>query len=203
MKQLTRLCEGLLDALDQFDSDILPLGLYSGDDLVEHNPRYSTYQEWERAIVPYFTTVAGCECENLYPISRNVTSCDVLIPEFGQANLILVRASHIKVRKYGSGYQVDKRDDRSYRWKELDFGTFLYNLPHRKPLFEAAWRAKLLLFMGFDNSPTPFRRELEELCLKPGWPSENVNHYTRTWKDKAKRGFSIHLSLWSHTMPLD
>jgi hypothetical protein len=96
--EIISLCDGLLDALEEFDNEVLPLGIYSVN---EPQPRKRLQsQEWERAIVPFLE-------EHGYRVERSVQASWARLQnqEGESAALSTLRFSNIKVRKYGSGFR--------------------------------------------------------------------------------------------------
>ncbi len=114
--EIIEICKGLLDALEQFDKAVLPLGLYASDDLVDGKKQKPRYQEWQGAIHPYLSS-QGCSTSGFYTPSRHVAVSSFELSEVGTIGLSIVKFSNIKVRKYGSGYHVDKHEERARRWE--------------------------------------------------------------------------------------
>jgi hypothetical protein len=191
--------EKLFDVLEQFDTDILPLGLYASDDLVEGKKQKPRHQELHKAIFPYFLSQGFSE---EFYFRDNYASCSSFkTPDGGVIGLTVVKFSSIKVQKYGSGYHVDKHEDRKHRWEQADLSGHISALWKQPDMFDSELEARLLLFIGFDKSQRPFERELVELEQTLKWNEKNVCYLTRTWLDKAERGFSVRLSFWSQ--PVD
>lgn len=167
--EIDALRNGLMDCLEQFDTEILPLGLYASDDLIEGRVTKPRYQEWKGAIFPFLVT-RGCKTSGFHP--RGISSsavCDV--PAIGSVNITLVKISNIKVRKYGSGYQVDKQEDRSGRWESADLSgqiSQMWKQPYDWSGISKT-KAQIVLFVGFDKTQRPFERELDELSASIKW----------------------------------
>ncbi len=197
------ICDGLFNALEQFDRTVLPLGLYASDDLVEGKKIGSTFQEWKGAIAPYLAA-QGYPAEGMYQYhptrrSKYFYSSSFLVPDLGLIGLKVVKFSNIKVRKYGSGYQVDKHENREYRWQEVDLGGHISNLWKQQVTFAA----QILLFIGFDKGQRPLDHELFELHEGLNWENKGVADQSRTWSDKAQRGFGVRLTAWSKMNGVD
>ena len=221
---IEQLRDGLVGALERFDSKILPLGLYASDELVDARPVKPRYQEWPGAIFPFLQS-KGCEPGQFRPIGSGVSPfnhqglkpgkvhpldefsssllCDV--PDVGTTRFLLVKVSNIKVRKYGSGYQVDKHEDRSGRWARADLGGALSQM--WKP--PATWSeltladAHIVIFIGFDKTPKSFEKELEQLRESSDWDAHDVAYRTQVWPDKAERGFNVRVAAWSRQVNRD
>ena len=187
-----------MNSLEQFDSEILPLGLYASDELVEGKNLKPRYQEWKGALVPFLKS-QGYPASGFYPLNSYASKATCEIPEIGQVSIVLVKFSNIKVRKYGSGYYVDKREDRAQRWERVDLSRHISQLWKQHNDFSEYFkiRAQILLFAGFDKSQRPLESELRELHTSLKWENKGVSYSTRTWQDKAKRGFGVRLAVWS------
>src|SRR5688572_20041448 len=104
---LKTLTDELLDALQNFDTEVLPLGLYASDDLVADRPPGPKFQEWHRALYPLLRSY-GVRGPKFDEADANVSMCRCSVPEVGLVEIVLVKFSNIKVRKHGSGYHVDQ-----------------------------------------------------------------------------------------------
>jgi hypothetical protein len=58
-------------------------------------------------------------------------------------------------------------------------------------------QARLLVFIGFDKSQRPLERQLSQLQQQLKWDEKAVSYRTRSWPDKAGRGFGVRLSVWA------
>jgi len=189
---------GLVDCLEQFDTDILPLGLYASDELVEANPVRSTYQEWKRAIFPFLESKGGSP-RAIVPLNNSLSRASCTFAALGKVEIVLVKISNIKVRKYGSGYQVDKQEDRTGRWERADLEgqiSKMWNPRDNRPGVSRVG-AHIVLFIGYDKTQRPFERELEQLCESGKWQNRAVIYQSQIWQDKAGRGFNIRVCAWS------
>lgn len=195
--ELTTLCDGIMDALQAWDEATLPLGLYSAsEEWVAGEKLRPRYNEWEGAIVPYLTQQ---NCAAIYYRQGNRLGYRAAFdaPEIGKTNLVVARFSNIKVRKYGSSYRVDKHEKRTERWEELDLSGQISSLWKQPDYSGQPLQAKILLLIGFDKTQRPLEREMTELNDALRWEQKNVVFATRTWPDKANRGFGVRLSVWA------
>jgi len=194
--QLPEICEVLLDALEKYDTAILPLGLYASDELIAGKTIKPRQMEWQEALIPAIRSFDG----RILSSRLQDTYCyeaAVNIPELGRISLEILRYSKIKVRKYGSGYHVDKHEDRSERKNRVDLSGHISNLWKRKNA--QLGNISLLLLIAFDKDADPLRRELNELEKELNWAAKNVIYQTRSWSDKAERGFGVRLSAWARS----
>ena len=189
---------GLVDCLEQFDTDILPLGLYASDELSKARPIKASYQEWEGAILPFLAN-HNCISWGFSPSDNFLSQTTCFVPEIGKVGIALVKISSIKVRRYGSGYQVDKQEDRAGRWEKAGLGGQLSQMWTQSDIRMGHSKAdaRIVLFIGFDKTPRPFERELEQLRESNKWESHAVSYQSQIWEDKAGRGFNIRLCAWS------
>jgi hypothetical protein len=205
--ELIALSRNLLTVLEQFDEAILPLGLYSSNELPDTNQKGKWHlSEWDKAIVPYLKQQ---HC-TIYKLKRHPKSNQhhdayqtwLYIPGLGKVNLTMIRFPKIKVRKYGSKYRIDSHENRSERWQNTEIDRYIYSLwnPSR---FETGKYSEVLLLIGFDKAQNPLDKELTELQRSLQWEKKGVTYLTRTWEDKAQRGFGIRLALWANTMNSD
>ena len=195
--------EGLVNCLEQFDTDILPLGLYASDELVETNPVKSTYQEWKRAIFPFLASKGGSP-RAIVPSNNSLSRASCTFAALGSIEIALVKISNIKVRKYGSGYQVDKQEDRLGRWEKADLEGQISQMwtPRYRWSGVPKSSAHIVLFIGYDKTQRPFERELNELRESGKWENRSVAYQSQIWQDKAGRGFNIRLCAWSRPADL-
>ena len=75
---------GLVDCLKQFDTDILPLGLYASDELAGANPVRSTYQEWKGAIFPFLESKGGSP-RAIISFNNSLSRADCSFATFGKS----------------------------------------------------------------------------------------------------------------------
>ena len=199
--ELETLCEGLRDALERWDEEILPLGLYASDELP--GGTRAEYPEWPSAIEPFLS-------ERLFAMSesrgrgRRRSSINRYFLEgatapggLAEVRVEIVRCSTVKVRRYGSGYQVDIHTDREHHWHSADLSGRISALWKQPDFARGEARAQVLVFVGFDKSPEPFGRELRALEQKLKWSDKGAAFATRMWQDKAKRGFGVRLAVWA------
>jgi hypothetical protein len=201
--ELSELCNGLFDALAEFDDKIQPLGLYASDELVKGQQNRPQYQEWQGAIVPFLESHECLfSCYLTQQRKYHSYNASLHVPGLGGTYLRVVKFSNIKVRKYGSGFHVDNRENRRERWEKIDLSGHISSL-WKQPNFN--WfatdaepnQSRLLLFIGFDKTQRPLERELSELQQLLHWDRKEVLYLTRTWPDKAGRGFGVRLAAWA------
>ena len=186
------LCEGMLDALDEFDKSISPLGLYSSDDLGGRNRgRHPQWNEWTKCLAPHLQK-QGSEGVEKYLDEKQKTLFDV--PELGFTQFQIVRLSKIKVRKFGEHYQMDKHRNYADRWEDASMKKHLTNLWSET---DDVVKLRLLLLIGFDKTEMPFGGALHELLQATNWQNHEVQYFTRTWQDRYERNFGVRLSLWA------
>ncbi len=196
--EIDALRNGLVDCLEQFDTAILPLGLYASDELAGANPVRSTYQEWQGAIFPFLES-QGCGASRFSPIDNFSSTAICHSPSIGTVTLALVKVSNIKVRRYGSGHYVDRQENRLGRWEKADLSGQLGQLwkPFGSRTYSWEIDARIVMFISYDKAQRPFEGELEELRESTKWENKAVAYQTQTWGDKAGRGFNIRLCAWS------
>jgi hypothetical protein len=201
--ELIELCGNLLMVLEQFDESILPLGLYSCDDLVTTKRKgfKQDFQEWYRAIAPYLQD-RGYVTDYVRSINDYAYSSKLRLSNLGSVDFTIVKISKIKVRKYGSDYKVDIHEDRAQRWKDTNMRSHLRQL--WKPTIAVDNPAiRIVVLIGFDKSPHPFRRELLELEDSLQLANRGVTHLSREWADKADRHFHIRLAAWASPLSIN
>ena len=126
------------------------------------------------------------------------------MPRLGKVELALVKISNIKVRKYGSGYQVDKQENRAGRWENADLeGQISKMWTHQQRWSHVPKSgAHIVLFIGYDKTQRPFEHELEQLRESGKWENRAVTFQSQIWEDKAGRNFNIRLCAWSRPTDL-
>ena len=193
---LVTLCDGLLEAFERFDEATLPFGLYAINE-AETGKRLRP-QEWERIITP-FLQVRGCRVSAVDENHYSLTRARFKTPNGRNVAVSLRRFSNIKVRKYGSRYHVDKHENRSARWQNIDLGSHVSGLWKKRSWSQERLNieARILLFIGFDKAQRPFESEMTQLQQQENWEEKSVVYRTRNWNDKAERGFKVRLSLWA------
>ncbi|HEX8833369.1 MAG TPA: hypothetical protein VF719_04175 [Abditibacteriaceae bacterium] len=200
--KLDVLCDELLDALQQYDESILPLGLYSSNDLVLAGKAKPPLAEWHDGIVPHLRSLAfkGRSIKMNRSYSYSLEN-----KEAGTVHLSIVKYSKIKVRQYGSGYHVDMHENRDERWEALDISGHLSALWKQPDVYTTIYKAqaRMFLLIGFDKAQRPLERELNSLqtILRP--EDKNVVFRTRHWPDRAGRGFGIRLAVWAREVGND
>jgi hypothetical protein len=211
---VNELCENLMNVLEQFDEKILPLGLYSCDDLAEQpvsnrriqrnylrrNYARQSYQEWVMAIEPYLSG-EGYTASQPHCLKDYVYASRFDIPEIGRVNLTIARLAKIKVRKYGSSYRVDIHEQRAQRWAEMQLDSDISKVWHRAKQANIPGM-EILLLIGFDKAKNPLGQELLELQDSLHWEEKGVTYLSRAWDDKANRGFRVRLATWASFVPM-
>lgn len=196
--EINALAEGLMDALENFDRDILPLGLYASDDLVQGKYSKPRYQEWNGTIFPYLAS-QGCQVGEFYhyPEDSCTSRGHCCLPQGERVRIILVKFSNVKVLKFGSGYHVDQHAKREQRWMKVDLKDKIRRLWNKSGSHGPD--AGILLFVGFDKTQRPFEHKLNQLQEELKWQEKNVSYFTRGWQDRANRGFGVRLCAWAHS----
>ncbi len=187
----------VLDALEKFDQEILPLGLYGSDDLASGKKSGPRFMEWQRALQPFFRAHGGSLStgHRLYNLQRGSIQGSARWPESDDLQVELVKISLIKVRQYGSRHHVDRQENRADRWKDADLSGAISGLWKDPNPWETSAK-RILIFIGFDKTQRPFERELEDLRAQLHWDAKDVVFETRFWDDRAGRGFGVHLAIW-------
>lgn len=200
---LNDVCAGLFAALEKFDEDTLPLGLYASDELVEAPAKCPHFHEWQGAIKPFLQTQKCNPTRLQWPREKYGYYVTYRQPEMGNVALYVLKFSNIKVRKYGSAYHVDKHENRTERWREVDLPGHIGNLWKQPDWFTIRAQAQVLLFIGFDKAQRPLEAELKALHSSLRWENKGVDYQTVTWPDKAARGFGVRLACWSKLINTD
>ncbi len=180
----------LLDALESFDRQAAPVGLYAAEEFeMKTTPCRRLQNEWERALWPALKA-ARCNPwgKPRYEAHRMRAGFQMAGTSHG---LQMVRVSKIKVRRYGNAYRVDPHHDFSARWKELDLGKLLKDQRSFRRL-----EPGLTLLIGFSDEQRPFQREMSELQEGAWFQRELREAMTRTWDDPHGRGFRVFTALW-------
>ncbi len=120
-----KLARELLDALDAFDQQTLPLGLYACEEFqAKDKPFRRLHQEWQLCLKPCLDAL-GCRSDWSDLLDGRVIFD---LPDGSHAEMWVVRTSKIKVRKFGSAYRIDSHQKYQERWKELRLERELSNL---------------------------------------------------------------------------
>lgn len=184
-------------ALQHFDSAIGPQGLYAAEEHGVEVPRLRCRHEWDACLMPALQSL-DCKCPGGGSPSYNwkfhehghALAASFRLPDRRTVHLDMLRISKIKVRRYGSGYQVDRRVDFSARWQKISIPSYLKRWsPLRNSL-------RMLVLVGFDRHRIPLGRELAGVG-----EDRNATHFgwelhTRCWPDPHQRGFNTCAAVW-------
>ena len=196
---LAQLADEIFDALQEFDRTVQPFGLYSVRDVLLQPKPHEVVRPFRAAtkaredlksIEAFCLSIADIHCWAKSGIHR----FSFAVPSFGSVSLHLLITSKIKVRQYGSRYHLDKHENYTHRWGELQLDEEITKL--RSPRANEAWQ--MLLFLGFDKAQRPFERELSELKAHQTRASHGIEFSQRTWDDSIGRGFKVKAALWAH-----
>jgi hypothetical protein len=183
----------LLDAVEAFDREFAPLGLYAAGDYgvpqAAPAPQRRLRVEWERCLQPAVRAL-GCNPWFGPTFARDRLSI-AFQPGSRVRCLTVVRLSKVKVRRYGNSYRVDPHQQFAARWREADLGGTLQRLRGFVEDGES-W----LLFIGFASGKEPFGRELDELETATSFRSRISPSLRRTWLDPHGRGFHVETAFW-------
>jgi hypothetical protein len=204
MKSLAR---EMISALAELDSHIRDLGLYS---CFEYQvPPWKTHPywkiEWEMALWPRLKTL-GCSLQQQPVFGKTkfrtfqplYTSLRFTTAEGKVCDMRMVRTSTVKVRRYGSGYHVDRTVDFEGRWAQLKMEKHIRELwwPDR---YQMSADIRMILFLGFDKANRPFRAELTALEKATRWTERNIDFKSKSWPDTYSRDFNILTACWTST----
>jgi hypothetical protein len=195
----------MISALAELDSRIPGLGLYSSFEY--ETPAGKTHPfwkiEWEMALRPRLEAL-GCTMDRkpifgktkFQPVNPLYTSIHFLMPTAKVCDLRLVRTSTVKVRRYGSGYHVDRTVDFEGRWAQLKMEKQIRELwwPER---CRAIADIRMILFLGFDRANRPFHTELTALEKSIRWTEHSIAFQSKSWPDAYGRAFNILAACWS------
>ena len=106
--EIKNLANGLLDSLETFDNEILPLGLYASDDLIKGKRLKPRYQEWHGTIFPYLKS-QGFITGGFYPVKTCISKGYSHLLEGGFVEVILVKFSNVKVLKAVTIWRTTRR----------------------------------------------------------------------------------------------
>lgn len=188
----------IIDALDAFDRETAPLGLYACEEYrMGDQPFPRLHQEWNLCLKPRLTDL-GC-------VPYNPTSAQVrdgifgfTLPDGSPARLRIVRTAKIKVRKFGSAYRVDPHHKYAERWNELRLDRVISDLWKPSRLTPVRQELRLFVFIGFAAESEPFAKEFARLDKQLRWAEHGTNFESRWWEDRYDRHFSVRLGAWAH-----
>lgn len=197
----------ILDALEAFDRETAPLGLYACEEFrMKKTPDPRLRQEWERISTSLSAHGCGVASGQIRNGRRSPFLASAIVhftlPDGQVATMRMLRTSKIKVRKFGSAYRADAHVKYAERWDELQMDRMLSDL--WKPSAVALRRVnmRLLLFIGFASDARPFHQELSQLKEEVDWEQHGARYETRGWTDRYNRGFGVRVSCWTHSTPL-
>jgi len=195
----------LINALADLDVIIPGLGLYASFEyLVPAGKTHPFWKvEWEMALRPRLEKL-GCTIDQTpvfgktawNPTNALYTSLRFRTREGKVCDLRLIRTSTVKVRRYGSGYQVDRHVDFTERWAQLKMDRHIRALwwPDRQQM---SADIRMVLFLGFDKANRPFHKEMTALEKTSRWEEHGVNFKSKSWPDTYGRDFNILTACWS------
>jgi hypothetical protein len=191
--------KAILDAVQEFDFNTAPYGLYSVRDLavdiarekaLDHFTdsirRHKQYQE----IAPFadeLRRVTAWAKQDEFQRTWN-------LPDETGVEVRCIRLAKIKVRKFGSSYHVDKHENFAHRWAACNLGSAISRL-WSDGRDTAIVRA--VLFIGFDNALRPFERELNALNPHRKHAERGAAFTSQEWLDVHGRGFRVRAALWT------
>jgi hypothetical protein len=192
-----------LDALEAFDRETAPLGLYACEESGNRpEPAPRLQLEWAR--IAQSLSAAGCRVQTGQIRRRprapfNASEVvDFSLPDRGRARMRMIRTSKVKVRRFGSAYRMDLHVKYAERWNELRMDRLLSDLWKPSTLAYDRHDLRLLLFIGFAAEARPFHQELTRLEREVDWQRHAASYETRCWSDRFERGFGVRLCCWSH-----
>ena len=204
MKPLTH---ELVAALADLDVIIPGLGLYASFEYLAPAGKTHPYWkvEWEMALRPRLEKL-GCTIDQTpvfgkttwNPSNALYTFLRFRTPNGQVCDLRMVRTSHVNVRRYGSGYHVDRTVDFADRWAQLKMDKHIRQLwwPDR---YQMSADIRLVLFLGFDKANRPFHKEMTALEKTSRWPERNIIYKSKSWPDAYDRDFNILAACWAST----
>jgi hypothetical protein len=199
------LAHELINALAELDAKITGLGLYSCFEYQTPAGKTHPYWkiEWEMALRPRLAAL-GCTLmeqpvfgKTKYRVVNPLyTTLRFMTPEAKLCDLRLIRTSVVKVRRYGSGYHVDRMVDFADRWAQLKMEKHIRTLwwPDR---YQMSADIRVILFLGFDKANRPFHSEMTKLEKTSRWSEHNITFKSKSWPDTYGRDFNILTACWA------
>ena len=196
---MKNLAHELISALAELDSRLPQLGLYSCFEY--QTPAGKTHPfwkiEWELALRPRLAAL-GCTLieQPFFGKPKYCTALPSSTPirflssTAKVCELRLVRTSTVKVRRYGSGYHVDRTVDFAGRWAQLKMEKHIRGLwwPDRHQM---SADIRMILFLGFDKANRPFHTEMTKLEKASHWAERGVTFKSKSWPDAYGRDFNV------------
>ncbi|HSI83171.1 MAG: hypothetical protein ACAI35_02415 [Candidatus Methylacidiphilales bacterium] len=209
------LAQELISALVNLDSQLTGLGLYASNEYqMEKSGRRPYLQvEWNMAMCPRLEALG-------YTVPKSLPSCrwvhrdkvevlvQIMSPDGTNCDLFLLRTSVIKVRRFGSGYQMDRHVDHQKRWDELNMDSVvarLWSPAGNRPsyAYQKTSENRVVLFLGFDKAERPFHAELTRLEKQLRWSKHGVEFLTKSWLDPYGRNFNNLIACWTYSHTSD
>jgi len=199
------LAHELINALAELDAKITGLGLYSCFEYQTPAGKTHPYWkiEWEMALWPRIKEL-GCSLQQQPVFGKTkfrvfqplYTSLRFRTEEGKVCDLRMIRTSIVKVRRYGSGYHVDRTVDFADRWAQLKMEKHIRELwwPDR---YQMSADVRMILFLGFDKANRPFHAEMTKLEKTSRWAERGVTFKSKSWPDAYGRDFNILAACWS------
>ena len=201
------LAQELINSLAELDTRLAGLGLYSTIDYQAEPGKTHPYwkTEWDLALLPRLKEL---DCKIIQPpvfgtrkyragiVQPLYNSVRFRAPTGPICDLRLIRTSKIKVRRYGSGYQVDRTVDFETRWGQLKMDRQIRQLwwpDHDR----ADADLRMVLFVGFDKALRPFRPEMTALEKTATWNTHHIAHKSKSWPDPYGRDFNVLVACWT------
>lgn len=191
----TLLFTALFDSLERLDQQLAGYGLYAIREYqkVGALPHPPLLREWEWAIRPTLQQ-SGHE---VWGKPQNGTFTVTLLDQ-QRVGLKLFKLSSVKIRKYGSQHRIDPYHDYTERWAEIEWDKWLWSL------WKAHWgyfkynrfAIRSLVFIGFDDKPDPFGKEIAALQQAVNWETHGATYQSRQWADRYDRAIWVRLSAW-------
>jgi len=195
----------LVAALADLDVIIPGLGLYASFEYLAPAGKTHPYWkvEWEMALRPRLEKL-GCKMDQTPAFGKTAwnpknalyTTIRFRSPDGKVCDLRMIRTSTVKVRRYGSGYHVDRTVDFADRWAQLKMDKHIRQLwwPDR---CQMSADIRLVLFLGFDKANRPFHKEMTALEKTSHWTERGITHKSKSWPDTYGRDFNILAACWT------
>ena len=199
----TAIAKALFEALQKFDCDTEPQGLYAAEEHGVEKPRKKWELEWSSCLKPCLEAEGAQFAlrSNLdlrpYRLQHVPFAAEghFNLPGLGRIDLSLIRISKIKVRLFGNTYRIDPHEDFSERWSQLKLGSFLKHSRQDQP---KPYSGKtILLLLGFDGHRDPLQKELSAMKEERNWDRFGWNLHSHSWPDPHHRAFYTRASIWT------
>jgi len=199
------LAHELINALAELDAKIPGLGLYSSFEYQTPAGKTHPYwkMEWDLALRPRLAAL-GCTLmeqpvfgkTKYQTVQRPFVPLRFMTPTAKLCDLHMIRTSMVKVRRYGSGYHMDRSVNFGERWTLLKMEKHIRQIwwPDR---YQSSADIRIVLFLGFDKANRPFHTQMTELERTSRWSEHNVNFKSKGWPDTYGRDFNVLVACWS------